>query len=168
MDWYSRYVLAWRLSNTREADFCVAALEEALSKGTPEIFNTDQGAQFTNQAFPGLLEEHGIRVSMDGKGRYTDNLFIERLWWSLKYEEVYLRAYAGGTEARAGIGGYFGFYNKERPHQALGYRTPAEVFMKGMKAASPGDLIESWQLFPSEESMGTTGPDLNSAFLLSN
>jgi putative transposase len=168
MDWYSRYVLAWRLSNTREADFCVAALEEALSKGTPEIFNTDQGAQFTSQAFPGLLEEHGIRVSMDGKGRYTDNLFIERLWRSLKYEEVYLRAYAGGTEARAGIGGYFGFYNKGRPHQALGYRTPAEVFMKGMKAASPGDLIESWQLSPSEESMGTTGPDLNSAFLLSN
>jgi putative transposase len=110
MGWHSRYVLSWRLSNTMEGDFCIEALEEALRKGRPEIFNTDQGAQFTSEAFTGLLEEHGIRISMDGKGRYTDNLFIERLWRSLKYEEVYLRAYAGGTEARAGIGRYFGFY----------------------------------------------------------
>jgi putative transposase len=107
MDWYSRYVLAWRLSNTLEAGFCVEALEEALRKGVPEIFNADQGAQFTSQACTALLEQHGVRVSMDGKGRYTDNLFIERLWRSLKYEEVYLKAYAGGKEARAGIGGYF-------------------------------------------------------------
>ena len=149
MDWHSRYVLSWRLSNTMEGDFCIEALEEALRKGRPEIFNTDQGAQFTSEAFTGLLEEHGIRISMDGKGRYTDNLFIERLWRSLKYEEVYLRAYAGGTEARAGIGGYFGFYNGERPHQALGYSTPAEVFLNGKKVSSPGDLVESGQPIPS-------------------
>ncbi len=149
MDWHSRYVLSWRLSNTMEGDFCIEALEEALRKGRPEIFNTDQGAQFTSEAFTGLLEEHGIRISMDGKGRYTDNLFIERLWRSLKYEEVYLRAYAGGTEARAGIGRYFGFYNGERPHQALGYSTPAEVFLNGKKVSSPGDLVESEQPIPS-------------------
>ena len=129
MDWHSRYVLAWRLSNTLEVDFCVAALEEALSKGRPQIFNTDQGSQFTSEAFTGLLEQHGVRVSMDGKGRYTDNLFIERLWRSLKYEEVYLKAYTGGRDARIGIGEYFRFYNTERPHQALEYQTPAEVFI---------------------------------------
>jgi putative transposase len=143
MDWYSRYVLSWRLSNTLEGDFCIEVLEEALRNGQPEIFNTDQGAQFTSQAFTSLLEQHGIKVSMDGKGRYTDNLFIERLWRSLKYEEVYLKAYAGGKEARAGIGGYFDFYNLERPHQALGYQTPAEVFINGKKAATPADLVES-------------------------
>jgi hypothetical protein len=104
---------------------------------------------------------------MDGKGRYMDNLFIERLWRSLKYEEVYLKAYVGGTEARAGIGGYFGFYNKERPHQALGYRTPAEVFLHGQEAASPGDLVESGQPIPSAKPIGTTGSDLNTPFLLS-
>jgi hypothetical protein len=170
MDWYSRYVLAWRLSNTLEADFYVEALEEALRKGQPEIFNTDQGAQFTSQAFTSVLEQHGIRVSMDGKGWYTDNLFIfiERLWRSLKYEEVYLRAYAEGREARAGIGGYFGFYNGERPHQALGYRTPAQVFLNGKKVANLGDLVESGQPTPSAEPKGMTGPSLNSAFLLSN
>jgi putative transposase len=143
MDWYSRYVLSWRLSNTLEGDFCIEVLEEALRNGQPEIFNTDQGAQFTSQAFTSLLAQHGIKVSMDGKGRYTDNLFIERLWRSLKYEEVYLKAYAGGKEARAGIGGYFDFYNLERPHQALGYQTPAEGFINGKKAATPADLLES-------------------------
>jgi putative transposase len=168
MDWYSRYVLAWRLSNTLETDFCVAALEEALRNSQPEIFNTDQGAQFTSQAFTSLLEQHGIKVSMDGKGRYTDNLFIERLWRSLKYEEVYLKAYAGGTEARAGIGGYFDFYNLERPHQALGYQTPAEVFMNGKKTAGPADLVESWKPSRLAEPAETVGPALNSAFLLSN
>jgi len=140
MDWYSRYVLAWRLSNTLEADFCIEALAEALRTGVPEMFNTDQGAQFTSEAFTGLLEQHGVRVSMDGKGCYTDNLFIERLWRSLKYEEVYLKAHAEGKVARAGIGGYFDFYNMGRPHQALGYRTPAEVFMNGKKTAGPADL----------------------------
>ena len=168
MDWYSRYVLAWRLSNTLETDFCVEALEEALRKGVPEMCNTDQGAQFTSQVFTGLLEQHGVRISMDGKGRYTDNLFMERLWRSLKYEEVYLKAYAGGKEARAGIGGYFDFYNLERPHQALGYQTPAEVLINGKKTASPADLVESQKPSRLAEPTETVGPALNSAFLLSN
>ncbi len=128
MDWYSRYVVAWRLSNTLDADFCVEALKEALGKGKPEVFNTDQGSQFTSEVFTGLLEQKGVRVSMDGKGRYSDNIFIERLWRTVKYEEVYLKAYSGGREAKAGIDDYFRFYNTQRPHQALGYRTPAEVF----------------------------------------
>jgi putative transposase len=168
MDWYSRYVLAWRLSNTLDADFCIEALEEALEKGAPEIFNTDQGSQFTSQAFTGLLEHHGVRVSMDGKGRYTDNLFIERLWRSLKYEEVYLKAYSGGKEARLGIGSYLNFYNQERPHQSLGYRTPAEVFMSANYEASPVNLIELRKPSPSAEPTLAAGPDLNSAFQLSN
>ena len=128
MDWYSRYVLAWRLSNTMDVEFCVDALEEALSKGTPEIFNTDQGSQFTSEAFTGMLLQHGIQISMDGKGRYKDNIFVERLWRSLKYEEVYLKDYQRVPEARAGVGAYLCFYNEERPHQTLGYRTPQEVF----------------------------------------
>jgi putative transposase len=168
MDWYSRYGLAWRLSNTLESSFCAEALVEALGKGVPEIFNTDQGAQFTSQTFTGLLEQHRVRVSMDGKGRYTDNLFIERLWRSLKYEEVYLKAYAGGKEARAGIGEYFAFYNLERPHQALGYQTPAEVFINGKKTPAPVDLVESRKPSTLAEPTETVGPALNSAFLLSN
>ncbi len=128
IDVYSRYALSWRLSNTLDANFCVEALEEALKKGRPDILNTDQGAQFTGEAFTGLLQKHGVRISMDGKGRYNDNLFIERLWRSVKYEEVYLKAYQDGKDARIGLGNYFRFYNTERPHQALGYRTPAEVF----------------------------------------
>ena len=131
MDWHSRYVLAWRLSNTLEVGFCIAALKEALSKGQPEIFNTDQGSQFTGEAFCGLLLERGIKVSMDGKGRYLDNIFVERLWRSVKYEEVYLKAYRNGSEARRGIDAYLDLYNRERPHQALGYRTPAQVFAEG-------------------------------------
>ena len=127
IDWYSRYVISWRLSNTMDDDFCVAALEEALSKGTPEIFNTDQGSQFTGEAFTGLLKEHDIKISMDGKGSYNDNLFIERLWRTVKYEEVYLKAYKDGREARISLGEYFRFYNTTRPHQSLVYRTPAEV-----------------------------------------
>ena len=128
MDWHSRRVLAWKLSNTMEVDFCVEALQEALGKGRPEIFNTDQGSQFTSEAFTGMLLEQGIQISMDGKGRYLDNIFVERLWRSVKYEEVYLKAYQTGTEARTGIGAYLDFYNRERPHQALGYRTPGQVF----------------------------------------
>ena len=128
MDWHSRYVLAWKLSNTLEADFCIDALKEALSKGQPEIFNTDQGSQFTSEAFSGLLLERGIKISMDGKGRYLDNIFVERLWRSVKYEEVYLKAYSNGSEARRGIDAYLELYNRERPHQSLGYRTPAQVF----------------------------------------
>jgi putative transposase len=128
MDWYSRYVLAWRLSNTLDADFCVEALKDALRKGKPDIFNTDQGSQFTGKAFTGLLEKLGIKISMDGKGSYRDNLFIERLWRTVKYEEVYLKAYQNGKDARIGISEYFRFCNNARPHQALGYRTPGEVF----------------------------------------
>jgi putative transposase len=133
IDWYSRYVISWRLSNTLDDDFCVAALEDALSKGTPEIFNTDQGSQFTSEAFTGLLKEHDIRISMDGKGSYNDNLFIERLWRTVKYEEVYLKAYKDGREARISLGEYFHFYNTSRPHQSLGYRTPAEVYTSAME-----------------------------------
>ena len=128
MDWHSRYVLAWRLSNTLEVDFCVAALEEALSKGRPQIFNTDQGSQFTSEAFTSMLLAQGVQVSMDGRGPCMDNVFVERLWRSIKYEEVYLKAYQNGTEAIKGIGAYLAFYNQERPHQALGYRSPGQVF----------------------------------------
>ncbi len=109
IDWYSRYVLSWRLSNTLDADFCVDALQEALRKGKPDIFNTDQGSQFTGEVFTGLLKQHGIRISMDGKGSYNDNLFIERLWRSVKYEEVYLKGYQDGREARISLGSYFRF-----------------------------------------------------------
>ena len=131
MDWHSRHVLAWKLSNTMDTDFCVTALEAALGKGRPEIFNTDQGAQFTSDAFTQTLQERGIRVSMDGKGRYLDNIFVERLWRSIKYEEVYLKAYQTVSEARVGINAYLEFYNRRRPHQSLGYRTPAQVYQKG-------------------------------------
>ena len=129
MDWHSRKVLSWRLSNTMDAIFCVEALEEALALyGRPEIFNSDQGAQFTSTAFTGVLEAAGVRISMDGKGRCMDNVFVERLWRSLKYEDIYLRAYATGSEARLGIGRWIAGYNTTRPHQALGYRTPDEVY----------------------------------------
>jgi len=129
MDWHSRAVLAWRLSNTLHADFCVAALEEALARfGRPEIFNTDQGSQFTGEDFTGVLKRHEVTISMDGKGRCMDNIFIERLWRSLKYEEVYLHAYASVAAAKAGIGGWLRFYNEERLHQSHGYRTPRRVY----------------------------------------
>ena len=128
MDWHSRYVVAWRLSNTLEADFCVDALKEALGQGQPEVFNTDHGSQFTSPGLTHVLQEHGVKVSMHGKGRYTDNIFVERLWSTVKYEEVYLKTYANATEARRELNHYFRFYNDRRPHQALGYRTPAEVF----------------------------------------
>ncbi len=131
MDWHSRCVLAWRLSNTMDSAFCVDALGEALSKGTPEIFNTDQGTQFTGEAFTGLLKQHGVHISQDGKGRFMDNIFVERLWRSLKYEEVYLKAYRHVPEARVAIGTYLWRYNEHRPHQALKYRTPAEAYRSG-------------------------------------
>jgi len=137
MDWASRKVLAWRLSNTMEADFCVAALEEAIARhGAPEIFNTDQGAQFTSFAFTSVLRDHGIRISMDGKGRWMDNVFIERLWRSLKYECVYLDAFETGSHARAGIGRWIDYYNTRRPHSALGGKTPGEAY--AMQTAPPG------------------------------
>ena len=129
MDWFSRRVLAWRLSITLETEFCLAALRDALERhGRPDIFNTDQGVQFTSAAFVDALETHGVRVSMDGRGRFLDNIFIERLWRSLKYEDIFIRAYETVAAARAGIGGWLRFYNDERPHQALGYLTPRAVF----------------------------------------
>ena len=131
MDWHSRRVLAWRVSITMETAFCVDALEEALQRqGTPQIFNTDQGSQFTSEAFTGLLKQHGIRVSMDGKGGWRDNVFVERLWRSVKYEEVYLKAYESVSEAKAGIGEYFSFYNTRRPHSSLDRKTPDQVYFK--------------------------------------
>ena len=132
MDWASRAVLAWRLSNTMDTSFCVAALEEALARyGTPKIFNTDQGSQFTSEAFTGRLVAAGIAISMDGRGRFMDNIFIERLWRSIKYEEVHLKAYANGREARAGIGEWMTFYNHQRPHQAMNNQMPMAVWRAG-------------------------------------
>jgi len=128
LDWYSRYVLAWELAPTLDTEFCVTALEAALRQGRPEIFNSDQGAQFTSAAFTGRLEAAGVRISMDGRGRALDNVFVERLWRSVKYEEVYLKDYAGFTDAARNLAVYFRFYNRERLHQALGYRTPAAVY----------------------------------------
>jgi putative transposase len=129
MDWFSRKVLAWRLSNTMDADFCVTALEEAIVRfGRPEIFNTDQGSQFTSFAFTNTLKDANIRISMDGRGRWMDNVFIERLWRSLKYECVYLNALDTGSAARTGIGRWIDYYNADRPHSAFGGRTPDEVY----------------------------------------
>ena len=129
MDWFSRRILAWRVSITLEADFCVEALRDAMHRfGQPEIFNTDQGVQFTSAPFLTELETQGVRISMDGKGRFLDNIFIERLWRSLKYEEVFIKVYGSAREARLGIGGWLAFYNDDRPHQALDYRTPRAVF----------------------------------------
>jgi putative transposase len=133
IDWASRAVLAWRLSNTMDSAFCVEALQEALENhGEPRIFNTDQGAQFTSAAFTGKLEAAGIAISMDGRGRFMDNIFIERLWRSIKYEEVHLKAYADGREARAGIGAWIDFYNHRRPHQAMDNQRPMAVWGEGM------------------------------------
>jgi putative transposase len=139
MDWYSRKVLSWRLSNTLTADFCVAALDEALRCfGPPGIFNTDQGSQFTGSEFIGRLKEAGVRISMDGKGRWLDNVFIERLWRSVKYEEVYMNAYDSVADARSGLQRYFGYYNTTRTHQSLGSRTPDEVYFQtsGLREAA--------------------------------
>lgn len=128
LDWYSRYVLSWRLSNTLEGSFCVAALEAALTGGRPEIFNSDQGSQFTARAFTSRLEACGVAISMDGRGRALDNVFIERLWRTVKYEEVYVKDYVDGWDAEHQLGRYFEFYCEERVHQSLGYRTPAAVY----------------------------------------
>ena len=139
MDWASRYVLAWRLSNTLDAGFCTDALDEALARhGAPEIFNTDQGSQFTSFVFTGRLQAAGIRISMDGRGRYMDNIFIERLWRSLKYEAIYLHEIADGFQARRLIRDWIGFYNAERPHSALGGRTPAEAY----RGETPVDMMD--------------------------
>jgi putative transposase len=133
LDIASRKVLAWRLSNTMSADFCVEALEEALGKfGHPEIFNTDQGSQFTSEDWLAPLKARGVAISMDGKGRWIDNVFVERLWRSVKYEDVYLHAYASGSEARQSLAKYFSFYNGRRVHESLGYATPDEVYFGGL------------------------------------
>lgn len=137
MDWFSRYVLAWELSPTVDASFCVSALERALSLGTPEVFNTDQGSQFTSQAFTGVLKSCGIAISMDGAGRAFDNIFVERLWRSVKYEEVYLKDYQTPAEAQAGLGWYIPFYNGQRPHRSHDGRTPAEVY--GIRHGGPDE-----------------------------
>ena len=138
MDWASRKVLAWRVSNSLDAEFCIAALEEALTRyGRPEIFNTDQGSQFTSLAFTDALKAAGVRISMDGRGRWMDNVFIERLWRSLKYECIYLHAFETGSEARVGIGRWIGYYNADRPHSALGGLTPEEAYARQAGPSEP-------------------------------
>ena len=132
MDWFSRFVLSWELSNTRETGFCLTALEAALCFGQPEIWNSDQGAQFTAAHFLQPLQQRGVRISMDGRGRALDNVFIERLWRSLKYENIYLHGYADGREAKAGIAEWVGFYNNARLHQSLGNQTPMAVWRAGV------------------------------------
>jgi putative transposase len=129
IDWFSRYVLAWRLSNNLDGGFCLEALEESLTHRQPEIFNTDQGSQFTSRAFTGRLEQSGIAVSMDGRGRALDNVFVERLWRTVKYEDIYSKHYETPRAVEQGLGEYFPFYNDERFHQSLNYRTPAEVYL---------------------------------------
>lgn len=136
LDWYSRLVVAWRLSNSLDGAFCQEMLEAALASGTPEVFNTDQGVQFTSAVWTGRLESAGVAVSMDGRGRCLDNVFVERLWRTVKYEDVYLRGYEAVPELERGLTAYFQFYNEERPHQGLGYRTPAEVHASGIERPS--------------------------------
>ena len=131
IDWYSRYVVAWRLSNTLDGAFCRDMLDEALAAGTPEVFNTDQGVQFTAGAWVERVEAAGVRVSMDGRGRCLDNVFVERLWRTVKYEDVFLRGYESVPELERGLRAYFAFYNEARLHQSLGYKTPAEVYRAG-------------------------------------
>jgi putative transposase len=135
IDWFSRYVLAWRLSNTLDGSFCLEMLDEALRRGRPEVFNTDQGVQFTAQAWTGRLESVGVAVSMDGRGRCLDNVFVERLWRTVKYEDIYLWRYEAVPQLQRGLGRYFPYYNEERLHQALDYRTPAQVYQKRQKAS---------------------------------
>ena len=132
IDWYSRYVLCWRLSNTLDGEFCLEALEEALSRGRPEIFNTDLGSQFTSREYTGRLEEAGVAVSRDGRGRALDNVFVERLWRSVKYEDIYSQDYERIFERESGLTAYFRFYDEDRPHQSLGYRIPGEVYRAGV------------------------------------
>ena len=177
MDWYSRHVVAWRLSNTLDADFCVEALEDALDKGKPEVINTDQGSQSTGEAFTGVLEQNNVRISpdeygtfgMDGKGRYADNILLERLWRTVKYEEVYLKAYSSGREAKAGLGAYFHFYNNQRPHRALGYRTPAEAFSEDPAPSDERSINGKWAPRKALADLGkTAGLSLSFAPNLSN
>ena len=128
MDWFSRYVISWRVSNSLDVGFCLDALDDALGRGQPEIFNSDQGCQFTSQAFTSRLEDRGVAISMDGRGRVLDNIFVERLWRTVKYEDVYLKDYVSGWELEHGLAAYFKFYCEARPHSSLGFRTPAEAY----------------------------------------
>ncbi|MFC1601395.1 IS3 family transposase, partial [Candidatus Sumerlaeota bacterium] len=155
MDWHSRYVLSWEVSLTLESEFCLQALEQALRLSRPGIFNSDQGSQFTSRAFTTRLEEAGIRISMDGRGRFLDNIFIERLWRSVKYEEVYLKDYEDVRDATRSLGRYFEFYNHERLHQSLGYRTPAAVYHNRKGKAG---IIEIHNLVSSPASAGELLP----------
>ena len=138
IDWYSRYVLSWRLSNTLETRFCLEALDEALGRGRPEIFNTDQGCQFTSREYTGRLEAAGIAVSRDGRGRALDNVFVERLWRSVKYEDISIKDYERVPDLEAGLSAYFRFYDEERPHQSLNYRTPGEVYRSSFSSVNSG------------------------------
>lgn len=149
IDWYSRFVIAWQLSNTLEAEFCVATLKMALRHNKPEIFNTDQGAQFTANTFVSVLEENQIRISMDGRRRAFDNIFVERLWRTVKYEDIYIKDYASVPELYSGLNDYFKFYNYERPHQSLKYQTPAKVYFGGVdrlsfQLNSHLNFVDSW------------------------
>jgi putative transposase len=149
IDWYSRKVLAWDLSNSLEAGFCVDCLEEVLRRwDRPAIFNTDQGAQFTSEAFTKVLEEAGVALSMDGRGRALDKVFVERLWRSVKHEDVYLKGYATMTEARSGLSEYFTFYNSARPHQGLNYRTPDEVYVSGTGGGAK--IVDHYRAAPGQ------------------
>ena len=150
IDWASRAVLAWRLSNAMDVSFCLAALEEALAKfGRPEIFNTDQGSQFTAAAFTGALVQAGVAISMDGRGRWMDNVFIERLWRSLKYEDIYLKGYADSREAARGIAEWIAFYNERRPHQALAHRAPMAVWREATAGAKAVDMMDNASALPT-------------------
>ncbi len=140
MDWHSRYVLSWKLSISMDCSFCVEALDEALQIAQPEVFNTDQGSQFTSEVYTTRLLEQQIQISMDGRGRAFDNIFVERLWRSVKYEEVYLKDYGNVSQAREGLSAYFKFYNRERLHQSLGYKTPETVYRQGIKQAAETTL----------------------------
>lgn len=170
MDWHSRYVISWRISASMEVEFCLEALAEALETGQPKIFNSDQGSQFTSNAFVTVLTEAGILVSMDGKGSYQDNIFVERLWRTVKYEEVYLKEYTSIGDAEQHIAAYFEFYNSRRPHQKLGYKTPAEVYFSmncflRLPKAEPVDMMDNST--PEEGSelptipTGTTSSSIN-------
>jgi putative transposase len=151
MDWYSRCVLSWEVSISLETSFCAAALDWALQQGQPEIFNTDQGAQFTSEAFTSRLEKHGVKISMDGRGRAMDNIFIERLWRTVKYEDIFLHDYTDVGEVIAGLKRYFRFYNHERPHQSLGNRTPAEVYFQRAPGAGRAGKQAMLQVDPAPD-----------------
>ena len=166
IDWATRRVLSWRLSNTLTAGFCVEALSEALARfGKPDIFNTDQGAQFTSDEFTKMLTDHGIKISMDGRGRCHDNIFVERLWWTVKHEWVYLRPAANGIEQKRSLGEFFDWYNLRRPHQALGWRTPDEAYSanRWLRRHWPPDAMPRWCCEFVDSRLRRSPPDRASA-----